>query len=64
MWIDYSIPSTDGPNGTNTITISKHCFLLFTDLNQKVLIEEKVNKRGQVFQGTRMIAKSTVCGIQ
>ena len=64
MWIDYSMPSADGPSGTNIITISKHCFLPFTDSNQKVLIEEKVNKRGQVFQGTRMIAISTVCGIQ
>ena len=64
MWTDHSIPSTDGHNGAN-ITIPKRCFLLFIDLNQKVLIEAKVSKCGQkVFQGPRMIAASTVCGIQ
>ena len=64
MWIDHSIPSTDGRNGTN-ITISKRCFLPFTDLNQKVLIEQRVNKCGQkVFQGRRMLTTSTFCGIQ
>ena len=64
MWTDQSIPSTDGRNGRNIITISKCCFLLFTNLNQKVLIKEKVNKHGQtVFQSPRMIATSTVCGV-
>ena len=47
MWIDYSISPTDGRNGRNIITISKRRFLPFTNLNQKVFIEEKVNKRGQ-----------------
>ena len=64
MWTDQSISSTDGRNGRNTITISKCRFLPFTNLNQKVLIEEKVNKRGQtVFQSPRTIATSTVCGV-
>ena len=65
IWIDHSIPSTDGRNGRNIITISKRHFLPFTNLNQKVLIEEKVNMHGQkVFQGPRMIAISTIRGIQ
>ena len=64
MTCGSTIPSTDGHNGAN-ITISKCCFLPFIDLKQKVLIEEKVNKCGQrMFQGPRMIATSTVCGIQ
>ena len=64
MWIDHSISSTDDQIGRN-IAISKCCFLPFTDLNQKVLIEEKVNKHGQkVFQGPRRIATTTVHGIQ
>ena len=61
MWINHSIPSTDGRNRRNIIRISKHRFLPFTNLNQKVLIEEKVNKRGQkVPQGPRMTTTSTV----
>ena len=65
MWINHSILSTDGRNGRNTIIMSKHHFLPFTDLNQKVLNEEKVNKNGQeVFQGPGMIATSTICDIQ
>ena len=65
MWIDHSTPSTDGHNGRNIIAISNCHFLLFINLNQKVLIEEKVNKHGQkVFQGPRMIATSPVCDTQ
>ena len=61
MWINHSIPSTDGRNRRNIIRISKHRFLPFTNLNQKVLIEEKVNKCGQkVPQGPRMTTTSTV----
>ena len=64
MWIDHSTLSTDGHNGRN-IAISNCHFLLFTDLNQKVLIEEKVNKHGQkVFQGPRTIITSPVCDTQ
>ena len=56
MLIDHRIPSTNGRNGRNIITISKRRFLPFSDLNQKVLIEEKVNKHGQkLYQGPRMI---------
>ena len=67
MWIDHSIPSTDGRNGRNIITISKRHFLPFTNLNQKVLIEEKVNMHGQKMIAMivpRMIAISTIRGIQ
>ena len=65
MLIDHRIPSTNGRNGRNIITISKRRFLPFSDLNQKVLIEEKVNKHGQkLYQGPRMIETSTVCNIQ
>ena len=65
MLIDHRIPSTNGRNGRNIITISKRRFLPFSDLNQKVLIEETVNKHGQkLYQGPRMIEISTVCNIQ
>ena len=65
MLIDHRIPSTNGRNGRNIITISKRRFLPFSDLNQKLLIEEKVNKHGQkLYQGPRMIETSTVCNIQ
>ena len=65
-WVDNIIPSTDGRNRWNKITVSKRCNLPISDLtNQQVVIKESINKWGQkVFSAPRMIVTLTVHGMQ
>ena len=66
IWLKNSIPSTNGRNGQNQITISKRKFLPHADLNNKeVVVEEKINKRGKkAMTANRFIATSIVRAIQ
>ena len=64
IWLKNSIPSIDGRNSPNQITISKRKFLPHADLN-KVVVEEKINKRGKkVMTANKFTATLIVCAIQ
>ena len=66
IWLENSIPSTNGRNGQSQITISKRKFLLHADLNNKeVVVEEKINKRGKkAMTANKFIATSIARAIQ
>ena len=66
MWIECSIVSTDVRNGRNMVNISRKQYLPFQNLkSDKVLVEEKTNKRGSViYSANRRISTITVRGLQ
>ena len=66
-WVENSISSRDCRNGWNIVNISKRkYFSLYKDIrNEKVVVEEKINKRGHVhYQANRMVLTCTVRSIQ
>ena len=66
IWLENSIPSTNGRHGQNQITISKRKFLPHADLNNKeVVVVEKINKTGKkAITAHKFIATLTVHAIQ
>ena len=49
IWLENSIPSTDGRNGRNIVSIAKEQFQQkFGSVNSSVHLEEKLNRRGKL----------------
>ena len=62
LWIEHSIPSTDGRNGRNMINLSKRKYIeqYGSQENKDIVMEQNTNKRGQlIYSSNRRIFTCT-----
>ena len=62
LWIEHSIPSTDGRNGRNMINLSKRKYIeqYGSQENKDIVMEQNTNKRGQlIYSSNRRIVTCT-----
>ena len=67
IWIEHSVNSTDGRNSRNAVKITRLQYLrLYSGLsNEKIKIEERVNKRGSIqYIANGMILTVTIRELQ